>query len=91
MQPAHVSVWLRPDTIPKQGSNESRQASCRRSDYNTYPPLGLLIMEVVGRRLLLLEATSKTLRPSHPDLAVGLEALYHHIPLGLILPEVTEK
>jgi hypothetical protein len=29
----------------------SRQSSCRRSDYNTYPPLGLRIVEVGGRRL----------------------------------------
>jgi hypothetical protein len=29
-------------------------------------------------------------RPSRPDLTVGLQALYHHLPLGLILPEVTE-
>jgi hypothetical protein len=25
-------------------------------------------------------------RPSRPDLAVGLEAFYHHLPLGLVLP-----
>ena len=30
-------------------------------------------------------------RPSHPNLTVGLQALYHHIPLGLVLPEVTEE
>ena len=30
-------------------------------------------------------------RPSRPYLAVGLEALYHHLPLGLILPELTEE
>jgi hypothetical protein len=28
---------------------------------------------------------------ARPDLAVGLEAIYHHLPLGLILPEVTEE
>jgi hypothetical protein len=27
----------------------SRQSGCRRSDYTTYPPLGLLIVEVGGR------------------------------------------
>ena len=30
-------------------------------------------------------------RPSRPNLTVGLQALYHHIPLGLVLPEVTEE
>jgi hypothetical protein len=34
---------------------------------------------------------SKAWRPSRPDLAVGLEAIYHHLPLGLILEEVTEE
>ena len=33
---------------------------------------------------------SKIWRSSRPDLAAGLEALYHHLPLGLVLPEVTE-
>jgi hypothetical protein len=26
-----------------------------------------------------------------PSLTVGLEALYHHIPLSVVLPEVTEE
>jgi hypothetical protein len=39
----------------------------------------------------LLEATSKARRSSRPDLTVGLEAIYHHIPLGLVIPEVTEE
>src|SRR5215203_1849826 len=39
----------------------------------------------------LLEATSKARRSSRPDLTVGLQALYHHLPLGLVLPEVTEE
>jgi hypothetical protein len=26
----------------------------------------------------------------HPDLAVGLEAFYHHLPLSLVLQEVAE-
>ena len=30
-------------------------------------------------------------RSSRPDLTVGLEAIYHHLPLGLVLPEVTEE
>src|SRR5215204_5368549 len=30
-------------------------------------------------------------RSSRPDLSVGLEAFYHHLPLGLVLPEVTEE
>jgi hypothetical protein len=34
---------------------------------------------------------SKAWRPSRPDLTVGLEAFYYHIPLSLILPEVTEE
>jgi hypothetical protein len=34
---------------------------------------------------------SKTWRSSRSDLAVGLEALYYHLPLGLILEEVTEE
>ena len=29
-------------------------------------------------------------RSSRPDLTVGLQALYHHLPLSLVLPEVTE-
>ena len=34
---------------------------------------------------------SKAWRPPHPHLAVGLQALYHHLPLGLVLEEVTEE
>ncbi len=34
---------------------------------------------------------SKAWRPSRPDLTVGLEAFYHHIPLSLVIPEVTEE
>src|SRR5688500_6109016 len=30
-------------------------------------------------------------RPARPDLTVGLEAFYDHLPLGLVLPEVTEE
>jgi hypothetical protein len=37
------------------------------------------------------ETTSKARRPSRPHLTVGLEAFYHHIPLGLVIPEVTEE
>ena len=48
MQPAHVSLWLRPDTLRRA----SRQSSCRRSDYNSYPPLSLRIVKEGGRRLL---------------------------------------
>ena len=29
-------------------------------------------------------------RSSRPDLTVGLEAFYHYLPLGLVLPQVTE-
>jgi hypothetical protein len=34
---------------------------------------------------------SKAWRPPHPHLAVGLQAFYDHLPLGLVLPEVTEE
>jgi hypothetical protein len=34
---------------------------------------------------------SKARRPPRPYLTVGLEALYHHLPLGLVLPEVPEE
>jgi len=30
-------------------------------------------------------------RPPHPNLTVGLEAIYHHLPLGLVLEELPEK
>jgi hypothetical protein len=30
-------------------------------------------------------------RSPRSDLAVGLEAFYHHIPLGLVIPEVPEE
>jgi hypothetical protein len=30
-------------------------------------------------------------RPPGPDLAVGLEGFDHHLPLGLVLPEVSEE
>jgi hypothetical protein len=30
-------------------------------------------------------------RPAYPDLTVGLQALYHHLSLGLVLPELTEE
>jgi hypothetical protein len=39
----------------------------------------------------LHETSSKTGRPARPNLTVGLEAFYHHIPLSLILPEVPEE
>ena len=39
----------------------------------------------------LRETPSKTRRPACPDLAVGLEAIYHHLPLSLVLEEVTEE
>jgi len=39
----------------------------------------------------LRETPSKTSRPASPDLAVGQEALYHHLPLSLVLEEVTEE
>ena len=39
----------------------------------------------------LLEATSKSLRPARLDLAVGLEAIYHNLPLGLVFPEVSKE
>ena len=34
---------------------------------------------------------SKAWRSSRPHLAVCLEALYHHLPLSLVLEEVTEE
>jgi hypothetical protein len=34
---------------------------------------------------------SKAWRSARPDLTVGLEALYHHPPLGVVLLEVTEE
>jgi hypothetical protein len=45
-------------------------------------------MQVAERRDSVI---SKARRSSRPDLTVGLEAIYHHIPLGLILPEVPEE
>jgi hypothetical protein len=39
----------------------------------------------------LRRTTSKPLGPTRPYLTVSLEALYHHIPLSLILPEVPEE
>jgi hypothetical protein len=38
----------------------------------------------------LHETYSKARRPPRPNLAVGLEAIYHHLSLGLILPEISE-
>ena len=39
----------------------------------------------------LRETSSKTRRPASPDLTVGLEAIYHHISLSLVLPKVPEE
>ena len=39
----------------------------------------------------LRETPSKTRRPASPDLAVCLQAIYHHLPLSLVLEEVTEE
>jgi hypothetical protein len=47
MQPAHVSLWLRPETAPKG----VRRTDRRRSDYVTCPPLGPRIVKEDGRRL----------------------------------------
>jgi hypothetical protein len=30
-------------------------------------------------------------RPACPDLTVGLQAFYDHLPLGLVLPKIPEK
>jgi hypothetical protein len=32
----------------------------------------------------------KTQRPPRPDRTVSLEAIYHHLPLSLVLPEISE-
>jgi hypothetical protein len=34
---------------------------------------------------------SKSWRPPYPYLTVSLKTIYHHLPLGLVLPEVTEE
>ena len=34
---------------------------------------------------------SKTRRPPHPYLTVGLKTFYHHIPLSLVLPQVPNE
>ena len=39
----------------------------------------------------LCETSSKARRSSRPHLAVGLEAFYDHLPLGLVLPKVPEE
>jgi hypothetical protein len=36
----------------------------------------------------LCDTLSKSQRPARPYLTVGPEALYHHIPLGLVFPEI---
>jgi hypothetical protein len=38
----------------------------------------------------LHDLTSKTRRPALPHLTIRLEAFYHHLPLGLVLPEIPE-
>ena len=44
-----------------------------------------------GRRLYdLREPASKTPKPPRPYLTVCLEAFYNHLPLSLVLPEVSE-
>jgi hypothetical protein len=45
----------------------------------------------VGDASYLSETSSKTRRPAWPNLTVGLEAIYHYLPLGLVLPELTEE
>jgi hypothetical protein len=44
-----------------------------------------------GDASYLRETPSKTSRPASPDLAVGLEAIYHHLPLSLVIPKVPEE
>jgi hypothetical protein len=39
----------------------------------------------------LRKSTSKPRRSSRPDLTICLEALYDHLPLRLILPEIPEE
>jgi hypothetical protein len=39
----------------------------------------------------LREPTSKTRRPPRPYVTVRLEALYHHLTLGLVLLEIPEE
>jgi hypothetical protein len=39
----------------------------------------------------LRETSSKVRRSSRSHLTVGLQAFYHHLPLGLILPKVPEE
>ena len=40
--------------------------------------------------LLIPRSISKTRKPPPPDLAVRLEAFYHHLLLSLVVPEVSE-
>ena len=46
---------------------------------------------MAGVASCLRETTSKTQRFSRPDFTVGLQAIYHHLPLSLVLKEVTEE
>jgi hypothetical protein len=43
-----------------------------------------------GTPLLLGSLPQKTRRPPPPDLTIRLEAFYHHLTLGLFLPEIPE-
>jgi hypothetical protein len=57
-----------------------RTVQCRRKGYRLRTDASYL-----------RETSSKTLRPSRPDLTVSLKTFYHHLPLGLVLPEIPEK
>ena len=53
-----------------------------------FPSLPLAPLPGLSIALGLGEGLSQ--RPTRPYLVVGLEAIYHQLPLGLVLPEVTE-
>jgi hypothetical protein len=68
--------------VPIQDRRGSIHTSCRRFNYYTYLPLGCGSKTHLSSVGLYIKAQGS----ARSDLAVGLQALYHHLPLGLVLP-----
>ena len=89
---AHIPDALNTFDVPYEDCTLSHIGGVRKRQEIEYSNLNVIPRKIITvDASYLLEATSETLRPARPHLAVGLEALYHHIPLSLILPKGCQK
>ena len=73
-------------TIPRGGKLAAGGLTTTHTLLSVY-----VLWRYAGDASYLREISSKAQGLACPDLTVGLEVLYHHISLGIVLPEVTEE